>query len=547
MRVNLPVYDVETRLRDDQYLISRTDTKGRIVYANPAFVEVSGFERDELIGKAHNIVRHPDMPPEAYEDLWNTLQAGRSWLGVVKNRRKDGGYYWVLANATPIFENGEVVAYSSVRVRPTDEQIADAEDLYEELREGRARGWRIKEGRPVATGWRRALRSLNYPFRSGLRGRILRTALLSSGLFGGLAAWVIQGQWAGLSQMQAGLAIGGASLGVLAIWAALWRLARGVIVPMRDAADMARQVAAGNLTCQFFADTRDEVGDLAFSLDVMRKSLIGIAGDVYRGIEGTTRAAAGIAQGNQQLSARTDDQSASLQNTASSMQELTSTVRQNADYARQANELAASSMNVARRGGDAVGKVVDTMHGISDASRRIADIVTIIEGIAFQTNILALNAAVEAARAGESGKGFAVVAGEVRSLAQKSAQAAREIKDLIEDSVQRVTEGSSQAEQAGATMQDIVDAVRRVTDIIGEISVASQQQASGIEQVEQAVAEMDAMTEQNSGLVQQLGTTVQMLGGQSAALRETIQVFRLAQEDYQPRLGMRRQEALAEE
>ncbi|WP_195873412.1 methyl-accepting chemotaxis protein, partial [Bordetella pertussis] len=303
-----------------------------------------------------------------------------------------------------------------------------------------------------------------FPLRGGLSARMLRQSLL-------------------------------AALGVLAMQ---WRL-RG-------------QVAAGNLTTQIGSDANDEVGKLAFSLDVMRKNLVGIA------------------RGNQELSARTDDQSASLQNTAASMEELTSTVRQNADNARQANDLAARSMDVARRGGDAVGRVVDTMHGISDSSRKIADIVNIIEGIAFQTNILALNAAVEAARAGESGKGFAVVAGEVRSLAQKSAQAAREIKDLIEDSVSRVTEGSLQAEQAGATMQEIVDAVRGVTDIIGEISVASQQQASGIEQVDEAVSQMDGMTVQNFGLVQQLGNTVAQLGQQSAALRETIRVFRMARE-----------------
>ncbi|KCV56869.1 methyl-accepting chemotaxis protein, partial [Bordetella bronchiseptica] len=334
-------------------------------------------------------------------------------------------------------------------------------------------------------------------------------------------------QWSGAQAGAAGAAVALAALGVLAMQ---WRLRGAVLRTMEGAADMARQVAAGNLTTQIGSDANDEVGKLAFSLDVMRKSLVGIARDVYGGIEGTTQAALGIARGNQELSARTDDQSASLQNTAASMEELTSTVRQNADNARQANDLAARSMDVARRGGDAVGRVVDTMHGISDSSRKIADIVNIIEGIAFQTNILALNAAVEAARAGESGKGFAVVAGEVRSLAQKSAQAAREIKDLIEDSVSRVTEGSLQAEQAGATMQEIVDAVRGVTDIIGEISVASQQQASGIEQVDEAVSQMDGMTVQNSGLVQQLGNTVAQLGQQSAALRETIRVFRMARE-----------------
>ncbi|MGE8706381.1 MAG: methyl-accepting chemotaxis protein [Achromobacter sp.] len=527
MRVNLPVTNVETKLREDQYLISRTDTKGRIVYANPAFVDVSGFSRDELIGKAHNIVRHPDMPPEAYADLWETLEAGESWLGVVKNRRKDGGYYWVLANATPIVENGEVVAYSSVRVRPSEEQIEMAEDLYARMREGTAKGVRILRGRPVRAGWRRGLDVLAFPFQPGVRNRMLRHATLSSAIVGAAGAYGLHANWAGLSPWGAALGCGAIGLGIVAIYAMGWSLSRSLLGPMLDAANMARQVAAGNLTTQIVPDSDDEVGSLKFSLEVMRKSLIGIAQDVYRGIEGTTHAAVHIARGNQELAGRTEGQAASLQQTAASMQQLTSTVRQNADNARQANNLAASSMDVARRGGVAVGQVVNTMHGISDSSRKIADIVTIIEGIAFQTNILALNAAVEAARAGESGKGFAVVAGEVRSLAQKSAQAAKEVKTLIEDSVDRVTEGSAQAEQAGATMQEIVDAVHRVTAIIGEISRASQEQSTGIEQVDTAVSQMDVMTVQNTALVQELGGAVTQLGDQSGALRETIRVFRV--------------------
>ena len=527
MRVNLPITDVETKLREDQYLISRTDSKGRIVYANPAFVEISGFSREELIGKPHNIVRHPDMPPEAYADLWETLEAGESWLGVVKNRRKDGGYYWVLANATPIVENGEVVAYSSVRVRPSEEQVEMAEALYARMREGTAKGVRILRGRPVRAGWRRGLDMLAFPFRRGVRSRMLRHATLSSGIVAAAGAYGLHANWAGLGVWGATVGCGAIALGIAAIFTMGWSLSRSLLDPMMDAANMARQVAAGNLTTQIVPESDDEVGSLKFSLEVMRKSLIGIAQDVYRGIEGTTHAAVHIARGNQELAGRTEGQAASLQQTAASMQQLTSTVRQNADNARQANDLAASSMDVARRGGVAVGQVVNTMHGISDSSRKIADIVTIIEGIAFQTNILALNAAVEAARAGESGKGFAVVAGEVRSLAQKSAQAAKEVKALIEDSVDRVTEGSAQAEQAGATMQEIVAAVHRVTDIIGEISRASQEQSTGIEQVDTAVSQMDVMTVQNTALVQELGGAVTQLGNQSGALRETIRVFRV--------------------
>ncbi len=527
MRVNLPIHDVETKLRDDQYLISRTDIKGRIVYANPAFVEVSGFTREELIGQPHNLVRHPDMPEQAYTDLWKTLQAGESWLGLVKNRRKDGGYYWVLANATPIIEDGEVVAYSSVRVRPSEEQIEMAEDLYARVREGSARGVRFLRGRPVRAGWRRLLDVVAFPFRRKLRSRMFRHAVLSAGAVGVAGGLALDAHWETLSSTAAISYTSVLALCMLTLFGLGWRLSAALINPMVEAANMARQVAAGNLTTEIVAESDDEVGSLNFSLEVMRKSLVGIAKDVHRGIEGTTQAAVHIARGNQELSGRTQGQASSLQQTAASMEQLTSTVRQNADSALQANALAATSMNVARQGGLAVGQVVHTMHGISASSRKISDIVNIIEGIAFQTNILALNAAVEAARAGESGKGFAVVAAEVRSLAQKSAQAAKEIKGLIEDSVDRVTEGSLQAEQAGATMEEIVAAVSRVTDIIGEISVASSQQSSGIEQVDQAVNQMDLMTVQNTALVHELGGAVLQLGTQSSALRETIRVFRL--------------------
>jgi aerotaxis receptor len=527
MRVNLPVTNQETRLREDQFLISRTDTKGRIIYANPAFVEISGYTREELEGKAHNIVRHPDMPPEAFADMWRTLEKGHSWSGVVKNRRKDGGYYWVLATATPIYENGEVTAYSSVRVRPSDEQIAGADAFYARLREGRARGWKVKDGRPARKGLLGVLAHLAFPFRPGMRANMFRATVVATALTGGAGIYAVSERWSTLSDAQAwgaGLLVA-AAVALVVVTQAL--LHRRIVRSMETAGDLVLQVAAGNLTTHIRADVDDTAGGLATALDIMRKSLVNIARDVHAGIAKALDASRGIATGNQLLATRTRDSSAALQSTAASMEELTSTVKQNADNARQAAVLADRSMDVARRGGDAVSQVVDTMQGISDSSRKIADIVAIIEGIAFQTNILALNAAVEAARAGESGKGFAVVAGEVRSLAQKSAQAAREIKTLIGDSVDRVTEGSAQVEQAGATMREIVDAVQRVSDIIGEISVASQQQTSGIDQVEAAVQQMDGMTQDNLDLVQQLGAAVEQLNSQSSELDQSIRVFRL--------------------
>lgn len=526
MRKNFPVYDVETVVREDQFLISRTDTKGRITYANPAFVTISGFSREELLGSPHNIVRHPDMPPQAYEDLWDTIQSGRSWLGVVKNRRKDGGYYWVLANVTPIIENGRITGYTSVRVKPSEAQIEAAEQFYSDLREGRVRGRRIKQGQVVYTGWRKLGPMLAYPFGPNLGSRFLRQAIFTGGLLAVAGGLGLAHAWPQLSTGAATGLTGGLVAACAAVFAYGWRLAASIVGPVEQVCNVARQVAAGNLTMQFDFDGDSELGRLRFYLEVMRKSLLTIANEVRAGIAGTAAAAADIERGNVDLSGRTEEQAASLEQTAASMEELTSTVRQNAENAQQANQLAASSMDVARRGGEAVGRVVTTMQGISASSQKISDIVTIIEGIAFQTNILALNAAVEAARAGESGKGFAVVAGEVRSLAQKSAQAAKEIKDLIEESVARVNDGSTQAEQAGATMQEIVDSVRRVTDIMGEISAASQEQSSGIEQVNLAISQMDGVTQQNAALVQQLGGAVHQLAAQAVHLRDAISVFR---------------------
>ena len=530
MRKNLPVYDNEVQVREDQYLISRTDTKGIIPYANPAFVEISGFSRDELVGSPHNIVRHPDMPAEAFADLWATLKQGDSWLGLVKNRCKDGRYYWVQASVTPIIESGEIVGYTSVRVRPDEEEVEAAAEVYQRFQEGTAAGLRIWRGRVEPTGLRRLGPLLAFPFRSTFRSRVFRQALLTSALFGGASAAGIYAAWDGLSGSAAGMLMGGAAAGIGLIFLQAWRLSATVVGPVQEAANIARQVAAGNLVMQIESDAQDEIGQLQFYLDLMRKSLLGIAYDVHRGISGTTHAAAGILQGNGDLSRRTEEQAASLEQTAASMEQLTSTVQQNADSARQANALAATSMDVARRGGQAVGQVVDTMQGISHSSHKISEIVTIIEGIAFQTNILALNAAVEAARAGESGKGFAVVAGEVRSLAQKSAQAAKEIKGLIEDSVARVSDGSVQAAQAGDTMQEIVDSVRRVTDIISEIAAASHEQSTGIGQVNQAVAQMDGVTQQNASLVQELSGTVEELSDQALHLRDAIRVFRTGSE-----------------
>ncbi|MGJ7520457.1 methyl-accepting chemotaxis protein [Variovorax sp. LT1P1] len=302
---------------------------------------------------------------------------------------------------------------------------------------------------------------------------------------------------------------------------------RSITRPLRRAVEVAETVAAGDLRSHIEVQSTDETGQLMQALKKMNESLAKVVGEVRQGTDTIATASSQIASGNQDLSSRTEEQASSLEQTAASMEELTSTVKQNADNARQANQLAASASEVAVRGGSVVGQVVDTMSAINTSSKKIVDIIAVIDGIAFQTNILALNAAVEAARAGEQGRGFAVVASEVRSLAQRSAAAAKEIKGLIDDSVSKVAAGSHQVAEAGQTMDEIVASVRRVTDIMGEISSASHEQTQGIEQINQAITQMDQVTQQNAALVEEAAAAAASLQEQAGTLSQVVDVFKL--------------------
>ncbi|WP_238890743.1 methyl-accepting chemotaxis protein [Achromobacter insuavis] len=302
---------------------------------------------------------------------------------------------------------------------------------------------------------------------------------------------------------------------------------RTVLRPLHEAGDHFEKISGGDFTGRIEVRSTNEIGQLFGAVKRMQESLTRTVATVRRGVDEINVGSREISAGNTDLSSRTEQQAASLEETAASMEQLASTVKQNADNARQANQLAASASDVAERGGSAVAEVVNTMQGISASSRKISEIVSVIDGIAFQTNILALNAAVEAARAGEQGKGFAVVAGEVRSLAQRSAQAAKEIKGLIEDSVTKVGAGSQQVERAGATMQEIVASVKRVTDIMGEISAASEEQSSGIDQVNRAVSQMDEVTQQNAALVEEAAAAAGSLQEQAQRLAEAVAVFKI--------------------
>ena len=326
-----------------------------------------------------------------------------------------------------------------------------------------------------------------------------------------------------LRALMLALAVIGVAVGMLLGWL----VTRGIVRPLEHAVTAARQVAAGDLTTDIQVATRDETGDLMGALKTMNESLARIVKDVRDGCESIASASSQIAQGNADLSQRTEEQASSLEETAASMEQLTSTVQQNANNASEADRLVNQASSVAVRGGEVVDGVVQTMSAISDSSRRIADITGVIDGIAFQTNILALNAAVEAARAGEQGRGFAVVAGEVRTLAQRSAVAAKEIKALIDESVTRVEGGTRQVDEAGRTMREVVDSVRQVATLVREIASASEEQSAGIGQVNQAVAQMDTVTQQNAALVEEAAAAAASMQEQATRLAQEVRRFKV--------------------
>ena len=530
MRVNLPATNVEYDLHEGVSLVSKTDLKGRITYANAAFMEASGFTEAELVGSAHNIVRHPDMPTEAFADLWSTLKEGLPWTGLVKNRRKNGDYYWVLANVTPVRTNGVTSGYMSVRSKPARQQIVEADRIYRLIKEGKAGKLVIRHGIVTSTSLISKLisvRRIPVSVRIALTTGIGAALMLVLGMLGWWETSALVKASGGQSWLPALIAAAGSAGALLSVLFGYF-ISRTILRPLDRALEVAHAVAAGDLSVRFEMATWDETGQLMRALNQMNANMVAVVSDIGANVDNIRVAAGEIASGNADLSSRTESQASSLEETASSMEELTSTVKQNAEHARHANQLVVSTADIAVKGGQVVGQVVDTMASIKASSRKIADIISVIDGIAFQTNILALNAAVEAARAGEQGRGFAVVAAEVRNLAQRSAGAAKEIKTLIEDSVGKVDLGSKLVDEAGQTMEDIVTSVELVTDIMSGIATASQQQSAGIEQVNQAVGQMDEATQQNAALVEQAAAAAESLQDQADKLAQAVSVFQLA-------------------
>ena len=516
MRMNLPVTQKNYDYPGNELLVSITNTKGEITHCNSAFVRVSGYSYEELMGQPHNLIRHPDMPAAAFKDMWRTIAHGYPWTALVKNRRKNGDHYWVRANVTPIIENGKPKGYLSVRTKPTSDEVQAAEALYarmhEEVRQGKET-FRLRSGQVRALG----LRGL-WAQREDV-GMVARMALM----LGVTGVGVMLPDMVGLQ----GTAAWGVRLLAMCAGGAwiTWRFNSQCVKGLEQAGLFAADLASCNLSTHYESHYTGDMGALHKRLEQIRINLRAVVGDVRAEVRGFGATANEIASGSLNLSHRTEQQTNNLQETAASMEEIAGTVAQTAEMAQSMERESEACKAEARRSGAAIGEVGSAMENIRTSSTRMREIIGVIESIAFQTNLLALNAAVEAARAGEQGRGFAVVAGEVRALAKRSADAAKEIGGLINRTVDSINDGNARMEAAGKTIHGMVDAVDRVSEMIHQLSIATREQSMGIAQVNEAVVELDTVTQQNAALVEESTSASHSLHASAQSLERSVDVF----------------------
>jgi aerotaxis receptor len=517
MRSTLTATEHETLLEDGKPIVITTDLQGRLTYANSTFLSVSGYAEEDLHGHQQKAFYHPDMPRDVDEDMLRTTMSGEPWRGLVKYRCKDGGYFWCIANVTPVIEKDRTTGFMSVCTKPKREQVKDAEALYRTVKGANPDGVRIARGSAAPRGRKKiakALRDISLAQRMALCFGSMTLLALSMALH------------AVLPYSQTALHVQALLLAAVALYG-WYNLHHAVVAPIQACIKATRILAGGDLTTRMAVDRHDELGQLQAFVRQLNLNLASILGDIRGNFALTRSTTTQVRTANADLAARTDAQAANLEQTSAHMGQITGTVSQTADNVNTANGVANEATALAERTGVAVAQVVTAMDEIRQSSHKIVDIIGLIDGIAFQTNILALNAAVEAARAGESGRGFAVVASEVRNLAQRSAAAAKDIKALIDASAHKIEGGASVATAAGSDMDAVIAAIGRVAAIMGDIRGATREQSDGVNQVKDAIVQLDEVTRQNSQMVEEASTATGVLDLQAQAVAKALEVFKL--------------------
>jgi aerotaxis receptor len=542
MKINLPVTDVETLLPEGEFIYSRTDLKGVITEANEAFCKVSAYTREEMIGQSHNLVRHPEMPPAAFEDLWRDLKNGRPWRGIVKNRRKDGGFYWVVANASPVRENGQIVGYQSVRGRPTREEIAGASAAYERIRKG-DKSIYVEHGRVV----KHRPAFINTVFSLG-------SQMMLAGLAGVLASALLLLTVSGSVSLPASLLTAIAIATLLGSLYFLLLYTPGVVRSLADTSTwLERVLTTGDLRTRFDVPRRDLIGAIARKADKFVSSVQAtlqgmndVAGQVNYATEDVTAGIANVQSSARAQSEATSSAAAAIEQVTVSIGEVATQAQATCATAAEAGIAADEGARVTENASKAIESLADTVRtaaeqveSLGKRSEEISRITGVIREIADQTNLLALNAAIEAARAGEQGRGFAVVADEVRKLAERTGKATHEISQMIQsihaethsavagmrEGAGQVAEGVSLVNEAAGSLRRINLEMTRTTDMVGDISHASTEQRTAMMELARDVEQVASMTEQNVAVVCQTNATVGYLNGVVERMRKSVQQY----------------------